>query len=273
MSDTQKHHYDQNLLFAREYKVFEKYKKIILNKDIITKEELLDEYASLAKHYEKLLKNIGKMTKLGDSNQKKLKQANETIENQNRMLKASNQEIQNKNDELTKAYQKIEIIAKTDSLTKLWNRRAIIELLNQEKKQFEVSGNPFTIILCDIDHFKSVNDNYGHDYGDYLLSSLANLFIRNLREKDEVARWGGEEFLFLLPNTGANTAKILAEELRKKIEVQKFTFNFQSLSITVSFGISVCKELIKLEEYIKQTDICLYEAKRKGRNCVVVYGE
>ncbi|MCP5497324.1 MAG: GGDEF domain-containing protein [Leptospiraceae bacterium] len=250
-------------VFAKELQIFEKSLDIIQDQSI-SKEELLQEYTNLAKHYGKLLKGIGKITKIGDAYQKKLKIANGRIGEQNEMLKTINKELMD-------AYQKIEIIAKTDPLTKLWNRRAMFEKLNDEKKRFEQYGENFSILLCDIDHFKLVNDTYGHDFGDFLLSSLSCLFQNNLRKNDEVARWGGEEFIFLLSKTDSEVARFVAESIRQKIEHESFTYKDQKLSVTMSFGVSSYNQALGLEECIKQADIALYKGKTMGRNRVVVY--
>ncbi|MEM7183161.1 MAG: GGDEF domain-containing protein [Spirochaetota bacterium] len=258
------------LLFAREFKALKQAEKITHIRDV-TIEEVQQKYKELANQYKKLLKNTVKLTNLSDTNQKKLREAKQIIEKQNNKLKSMNQEIKLKNEELTDAYHKIEFVAKTDSLTKLWNRRAIMEKLNHEKNRFHRDNLSFSIILCDVDYFKKVNDTYGHDFGDYLLSSLAEFFTQNKRPFDEVARWGGEEFIFLLPATEEEEAKVVAEDLREKIAKQEFTFENQSISITVSLGISMFKNRIRLEDCIKSADVSLYEAKRRGRNQTIAY--
>ena len=153
------------------------------------------------------------------------------------------------------------------------NRRNLLEKLNYEAKRFERNKKPFSIILADIDKFKSINDTYGHGGGDYILVEIANLLTRNSRDQDIVSRWGGEEFLILLPETDASGAKNLAEKYRQIINSHNFHFDENQISVTMSFGVNTMlnNEESKnvTETVIKRADNCLYEAKRNGKNRVV----
>ena len=164
---------------------------------------------------------------------------------------------------------KLEIAAKTDPLTGLINRKAFLAVADYEKKRFVRSKKAFSIIMCDIDHFKSINDSLGHDAGDYVLVQVAELLKKSVREQDTVCRWGGEEFIILLPETELSGGKKLADKLREAIQAQSFFFQLQKLKITMSFGITFCKEDITVYSYIKEADELMYQAKKSGRNKVV----
>ena len=130
---------------------------------------------------------------------------------------------------------------------------------------------PMSIILCDIDHFKQVNDNYGHNIGDKVLVEFANILKHQAREEDVVARFGGEEFIILLPQTNAHGAKALATrmcEATRKILMQSPKGEFQ---FTASFGVASFDSSINIEDNIKNADDALYLAKESGRDQVVVY--
>ena len=165
----------------------------------------------------------------------------------------------------------LEKIAKTDPLTQLPNRRAIIEQINYEEARFSRNGEPFTIVIGDIDDFKHINDTYGHDAGDKILIKLSELINLTIRKQDICARWGGEEFLFLFPDTDKKGGKIISEKLRKKIEKEKIEYNGTTLSITMTFGICTFSETTTTEECINRADKALYEGKKTGKNRILVY--
>ena len=163
---------------------------------------------------------------------------------------------------------KLEIAAKTDPLTGLINRRAFMAVAEYEKKRFVRNEKPFSIIMCDIDHFKSINDSMGHEAGDFVLVQVAELLKKSVRQQDTVCRWGGEEFIILLPETDLSGGKKLADKLRKTIESNEFNFKSQGLKVTMSFGITSCDENVTVYSYIKEADELMYQAKKSGRNRV-----
>lgn len=172
--------------------------------------------------------------------------------------------------ELLDLKKKLEVSVRTDPLTDLPNRRGLADKLEYEKIRFDRSQSPFTIIIGDIDHFKNINDTYGHDAGDYVLTRIARMLKDNSRKQDVVSRWGGEEFIILLPETDLENGAILAEKLRSKIESETFNYGEQQFPLTISFGLSVYhKKGLTTDDVIKQADECLYEAKNSGRNKVV----
>lgn len=165
----------------------------------------------------------------------------------------------------TMMHQEIEHIASTDALTGIHNRHKFEELFILEAERSRRFSLPLSLIFIDIDHFKSINDNYGHDIGDEVLKDLANAVQDKIRKLDIFARWGGEEFLILTPNTNHDSVQILAEKLRVFIENHHFP---EVKNITVSLGISTLKETDTFTELFKRADQGLYYAKQHGRNQV-----
>ena len=155
-----------------------------------------------------------------------------------------------------------------DALTGLPNREAYQQRLEQEVQRQQRYGNKLSLMVCDIDLFKRINDNYGHLAGDKVLKIIAKSLQVNLRDTDFIARFGGEEFVALMPETSLQEAKIVAEKLRKQIEGSPFNFKKEPVQITVSFGISEFIGEDTATEVFERADKALYKAKEKGRNQV-----
>lgn len=190
-------------------------------------------------------------------------------------LRQFNQELEKRvgerTAELTSAYEQIKTMALTDPLTGLPNRRMMMDRIKHEVVRFKRNMKPFALVIGDIDHFKSVNDTHGHDFGDYVLVTLARVMTQGLRQEDAVARWGGEEFLFLLPETDRSGALTAMEKIRRSIAETKFQWKGAALSLSMTFGVSVFDGKIKdTEAYLKQADQALYQGKKSGRNRVVL---
>ncbi len=170
--------------------------------------------------------------------------------------------------------EEIEKISREDVLTGLYNRRYFDEMFNIQWKAAARNTRPLTIIIADIDHFKPINDTYGHLAGDAYLKKIADVFSEIFkRDTDFVARYGGEEFVFLLENTDRNTAFDLAEKVRSRIESMTLSHYNHRIQATVSLGISSCIPELedKKESLIQKADKALYQAKNSGRNQVVYY--
>jgi two-component system cell cycle response regulator len=163
--------------------------------------------------------------------------------------------------------------AHIDPLTGLPNRRALMERLQQEWARMERHGQPFTFIMADIDHFKKVNDTYGHLVGDQLLKEVAKVFAKQCRNIDMPARYGGEEFAIVVPQESAATAQCLAERCRRNIEEINIMVNGDAVHTTVSFGIADATGLTVSETLIEHADEALYAAKVAGRNKISTYVE
>lgn len=175
-------------------------------------------------------------------------------------------------DRLRANYEQSLSMALTDSLTGVFNRRYVSAHLPRLLERAVDSNKPVSVLMFDIDHFKVVNDTYGHDVGDEVLKEVANRASRNLRTFDLVARMGGEEFLVILPDTDSEAAALVAERLRERIGDQPFKVGHEvgALTVTVSIGFTIGGAPGDLaENLIKRADDALYQAKRTGRNRVV----
>lgn len=166
-------------------------------------------------------------------------------------------------------YQKTEELAIRDSLTSLYVQRYFKERLKEEHKRSLLTHSNLSLLMCDLDFFKSYNDRYGHGAGDLVLRGVADILRNNVEEGGIVARYGGEEFSILLPNVDKARAACLAEELRKAVEEKKFLLRNETTLITASFGVATLPEdTLEMEELIRIADDRLYSAKREGRNRV-----
>ncbi len=163
--------------------------------------------------------------------------------------------------------EKIRKLAETDSLTKIYNRRMFSHFLEIEVKKAERYSKEFPLIMFDIDHFKKVNDTYGHDVGDDVLTTTVDVIKRSIRKADIFARYGGEEFIIIQPNTVIEGAKASAEKIRTVIEQNNFD---KVKKITISVGVTMFKENDTTESITKRVDDALYRAKNNGRNRVEV---
>ena len=162
---------------------------------------------------------------------------------------------------------KIEIMATHDSLTKVCTRGFFLSNLKLEFVRYSRYKKPFCLLMIDVDHFKSINDKYGHTAGDIVLSSIAELIKNNIRKSDFIGRYGGEEFIVFLPETKYKKAIIVAENLRKAVSNHKFHILG---TVTISCGISQIHDgMLSIEELINDADKKMYKAKKSGRNKVV----
>lgn len=157
-----------------------------------------------------------------------------------------------------------------DGLTGVYNRRYLETRLKEEFDRHKRYCHALSVILFDIDHFKSVNDTYGHQFGDFVLKNVASTALETLRRNDIMARYGGEEFCCILPETTLNNAVIIAERMRMNIESKENKFHDTSAKVTVSLGVSeLCEVMDTHEALLKKADEALYTAKHDGRNRVV----
>lgn len=154
-----------------------------------------------------------------------------------------------------------------DSLTGVANRLAYEEQFHQEFQRWKRFGNPLTFLIWDIDHFKQINDRYGHAVGDEVLREVAQQLNSRLRSTDFVARYGGEEFAMLLPGADIETALTLAEQMRCSIAKSGFNHDAIQISVTLSCGLASFQPGDSLQSVFKRADQALYQAKKTGRNC------
>jgi diguanylate cyclase len=171
---------------------------------------------------------------------------------------------------LEQAYARIELLAMRDELTGLLNRRFINEALQRERALVGRGHAPLCVAMLDLDHFKRINDVYGHLGGDVVLQAFARLAEHGFRDTDQVARWGGEEFLVLMPATGTQSAVAAAQRLLSTVRQARFPELSPDLRVTVSIGMAVSREGESTASLIDRADRALYEAKAGGRDRIVV---
>lgn len=172
---------------------------------------------------------------------------------------------------ISKMINKIQVLSQEDPLTKTFNRRHLNALAEMEIEKVRKNYYPLSIVLLDIDHFKKVNDDYGHAAGDAALVSCVECIKKNVRKTDYVGRLGGEEFCVLLPNTTLDKAQEVAERIRTTIEEKPIVYQEHTIFITASFGITSFNSTIQNEwsNLLNKADVAMYQAKHNGRNQVI----
>jgi diguanylate cyclase (GGDEF)-like protein len=170
---------------------------------------------------------------------------------------------------VSKAEKQLRILATTDPLTQLLNRRSFLEVADSELIQRKRHLAPLAFVLADIDHFKSINDQHGHAVGDAVLKAVSQVLSQAVREQDSVARWGGEEFLILMPNATLEAASMVAERLREKVSAVEVTVGSQTIKVSMTFGVSSHRLEEPVDGPVNRADNALYQGKARGRNQVV----
>ena len=176
--------------------------------------------------------------------------------------------------QLSETYERLKFTAQTDPITEIANRRAMQGLLDSEMSRFERNDKIFSIVLFDIDYFKVMNENYGYECGDFVLSELSCLITQKIRKQDTIARWSGEQFLLLLPDTNREGATLLANKLRKSIAQYNFLFENEDRTLNIKTTVTMgtreyCDKSEDNQELFKRAEENLAEGKDKGRNCVI----
>ena len=173
-------------------------------------------------------------------------------------------------DELRRSNELLRKLSSTDPLTALYNRRHFMKVLAQEFDRADRYNLHLAFAMIDIDHFKEVNDSFGHQAGDDLLSAMGSLIKRQIRASDIPGRYGGEEFCVILPQTSLEGAKEFAERFRACVEFADFSVQGEDVRLTVSLGVSACPDprVGSGEDLIRLADGALYKAKAAGRNCI-----
>lgn len=182
------------------------------------------------------------------------------------------QRLQRQKYALGAALERINHLAAHDDLTGLLNRRRMSEVVQAERERCVRSRRPLVLALLDLDFFKLVNDRYGHAAGDAVLCAFAGRVLDNLRSTDVLARWGGEEFLLLLPETSLDGALVLLERVRREVAELCVETPNGEIRLTVSIGVAAGRVQETMEQVLEHADEALYQAKAQGRDRVVVYG-
>lgn len=255
MSDLEEEFAEEGL-FETEQEVLHHSQDIIMAHEH-DPEELLWEYKYLSQQYSKLLRLSQKVVQLGDAAQRKLLETNALVEE--------------KVAKLTLTEEKLTRISTTDDLTNLPNRRGAYKKLDEMDRNFRERHIPFSLFIIDIDHFKSVNDTYGHSTGDKVLQIVSETMRSAIRKQDYLGRWGGEEFLLLLPETDCQGSLILAEKMRKTIEATPVDLDGENVTVTISGGGCCLKEDMEVSQCLELADKALYNCKHSGRNKVALH--
>jgi two-component system cell cycle response regulator len=186
-------------------------------------------------------------------------------------IKRLQEELQEREHQLLEANERLKHMSQTDALTGLDNRRHLEDRLREMFEHARRLKEPFSCVMCDLDRFKTVNDSYGHQAGDAVLKQFARILRRDVREIDRVGRYGGEEFMLLLPGTVLDAGVTFAERVRKHVEAHTFTFEGVSICRTASFGVSAWPHprVTDCDGLMRAADDALYVAKETGRNRVI----
>src|SRR6185437_5988191 len=186
-------------------------------------------------------------------------------------IKRLQEELEERERQLLEANERLRHMSQTDVLTGLDNRRFLEERIEEMFEHAKRLNEPFACVMCDLDRFKSVNDTYGHQAGDAVLKQLARILRHEVREIDRAGRFGGEEFMLLLPGTVLDAAVTFAERVRKQIEAHTFTFDGTSVRRTASFGVSAWPHprIPNCDVLVRAADDAMYVAKETGRNRVI----
>ncbi len=185
---------------------------------------------------------------------------------ENRELRREYQKVRRINEDLEKSCQELEMLASLDPLSGLLNRRTLFQRIEIEIERSLRLALPLTGIMIDIDHFKRVNDNFGHPCGDMVIREIGARLTRSLRKYDYAGRYGGEEFFVLFSNTTSELARSIAERFRKDVEEAGFQWENELLKLTVSIGISQYIPGETPDRWISRADAAMYRAKQRGRN-------
>ena len=172
-----------------------------------------------------------------------------------------------KHKNILKKMKDLENLAMLDELTQIPNRRYIENLINLKYNEFLLNGINFGIIFFDIDHFKKINDNYGHDIGDLILKTVSKTFSKNIRGNDIIGRWGGDEFIGVFSGINKKELKIIADKFNILVEKTYIELENKKINVTISIGATLANPNENMNTIIKRADKFLYMSKNRGRNC------
>lgn len=187
-------------------------------------------------------------------------------------LKENIQQLEALNKKLEEEKNRSEWLATRDFLTGLYNRRFMMERIKIEKSRSARHSFPMGLLMADIDNFKSFNDTYGHDCGDLVLKEVAKTMESAVRGQDSCGRWGGEEFIFLLPETSLEGTYTVGEKIRKAVENMRVKYNELDLNVRITVGAYIFDLDVDIEESIRKADGALYKGKKNGKNRVEIGG-
>ncbi len=223
-----------------------------------------DEFGDLARQFNIL---SGRLNEANSRLRSKIESADE-------QLRATNSELLQKSKELQEMNKEFERLSITDALTELLNRRYFESMIEAKVSASGRYGTPCSLLLIDVDHFKKINDTYGHSAGDMVLKEIAHRLKAGVRASDTLCRVGGEEFIAFCDNAGRNDALAIAEKLRRTVTERKFDVGGVALDVSVSVGVATIPDeygTVTAKDFHRCADIALYQSKGAGRNCITHY--
>lgn len=250
---------NEPVLFGKESQVLQRIESILAKARENEQLPLLDEYRFLSEQYESLLKISIKLTKVSDATQRKLMHAKDEIDRRTQELKEKNQTLYH--------------TSVTDHLTGVFNRMYLMDVFLREFARSQRNNLPLSCAILDIDKFKDFNDSYGHLTGDIVLKETASLIGEQVRKQDVFGRYGGEEFMLILPGTADESARLVAEKIRERVASTTYPIDGNLLKVTLSIGVADLDhgEPPDVDALIRNADLALYDAKRLGRNRVISF--
>ncbi|NEV61049.1 GGDEF domain-containing protein [Thiorhodococcus minor] len=252
-------------LYAREESVIRR------AEDMLDKlEEVSGGVRDLATAYREGYRETARLVRISDRMQLDLHEANRKLTSQAEDLKRLNAALQAEIERREQLEQELRRIASIDELTGTHTRRHLLELGEHEQRRRSRHGHALAVLMMDLDHFKRINDGFGHAAGDQLLRDFGFLLRSSLRKGDIAGRFGGEEFLAILPETDLETAKAVAERLCARVRANETLWNSRTLSVTVSVGVAALCADETLDKVIGRADHALYAAKAAGRDRVMI---
>ena len=265
-------------IFDNEEKVIKQAEDLATSFDVHAK-LVHENMKSLTVGYRRSFREQQRLIRLSDRQQEQLRQmtvalqdANERLEEQAQKLEGLNCALQEEIKQKKLLEEELRAIATIDSLTGVYTRYQLLEFGENELKRFRRAGHPLCALMLDIDHFKKINDTYGHSVGDSALKHFTDVCSGSLRSTDIIGRIGGEEFVIIMPDTASDAGYAVAERIRKNVAQSTFCKDDLSVTFTVSIGLySFSHEDHSFEQALSKADSALYEAKGAGRNHVIIF--
>lgn len=262
--------------FDREKKIVERAEQLIAEQDC-SPEEMKKFLTVFIDAFRQCYREQERLIRISDRLQEQLLEAKEELlfkadqlKNQAIDLKMLNENLALEVDARKRTEEELRIMANRDALTRANNRRRFLEFLETEIKKSKMTNKALSLMMLDIDNFKSVNDQFGHVVGDQVLCHFVTVVLSGIREIDVFGRLGGEEFGVILPETSGEGAVIVAERLRSMVENQEFVLSTGSIKVTVSIGVAELKAEESRKQLIVRADTAMYVAKQNGRNRVEI---